>query len=239
MIKGFRKITREPEEKDIFPPKNIGKNKEQPSLSTVDNDKIKLEKEIRDSVSNNIKINGVFIGIGSNMDNRVQYCAESIRRIQDDGRTKFLAVSSLYVTSPVSPVPQEDFVNCALELGWNGSPKGLLSFLNGIEHDMGRVRLVAKGPRVIDLDILLFGDLVFSTPALTIPHPQLLKRKFALLPCLEINPSLVHPLYKKPLSSFLKEIDKTQKISPYLPAVQVNRLITQYSNRRRIDGKPL
>jgi 2-amino-4-hydroxy-6-hydroxymethyldihydropteridine diphosphokinase len=176
---------------------------------------------------------GIFIGIGSNIGDTVQHCAESIERILEDERVKLLAVSSFYSTSPVSPVPQDDFINCAIAIEWGSSPADLLLFLNGIEEDMGRIRLVASGPRIIDLDILLYGDIVLSTPRLTIPHPELHRRKFALVPCLEINRSLIHPVHKVPLVSFLEEMDETQKISLYLPSSDLGGLTGKRKDARR------
>jgi 2-amino-4-hydroxy-6-hydroxymethyldihydropteridine diphosphokinase len=156
---------------------------------------------------------GTFIGIGSNVGDSVQNCTESIGRIASHPLTRLLGASSLYATSPVSDVAQEQFVNCVIAIVWKDSPITLLRFLNGIEHAMGRIRTVPSGPRIIDLDILLFGDIVLESPLLTIPHPRLHLRKFALVPCLELNPLLVHPLYNKYLSYFLEGLGSDQKIS--------------------------
>jgi 2-amino-4-hydroxy-6-hydroxymethyldihydropteridine diphosphokinase len=176
---------------------------------------------------------GIFIGIGSNIGDKVQHCTESIKRVLDDERVKLLAVSSFYSTSPVSPVPQDDFINCAIAIEWGGTPADLLLFLNGIEEDMGRIRLVASGPRIIDLDILLYRDMVLSTLRLTVPHPELHRRKFALVPCLEIDHSLIHPLHRMPLVSFLEDMDKTQEISLHLPSPDLSLVTGKCKNRRR------
>jgi len=180
----------------------------------------------------NVSVNRtVFIGIGSNMGDKVGRCIESIDRVSKDGRVRFLTASSFYLTSPVSEMAQDDFVNGAMALEWAGSPADLLLLLNGIENDMGRVRQAPRGPRIIDLDILLFGDAVVSTPKLVIPHPELHKRKFVLVPCLEIDPSVVHPVYGEPLSSFLERADATQTISLHLPSAQVNELLKKGADR--------
>jgi 2-amino-4-hydroxy-6-hydroxymethyldihydropteridine diphosphokinase len=157
--------------------------------------------------------NRAFIGIGSNIGDAACLCESAIGYVLNDGRAGFPAVSSLYSTSPVSPIAQDDFINCALVITWTGSPDDLLELLNRIEREMGRVRQEPQGPRVIDLDILLFGNTILGTPSLTIPHPQLHRRKFALVPCLEIDPAIVHPLWKTPLRAFLEGIDETQRIS--------------------------
>jgi 2-amino-4-hydroxy-6-hydroxymethyldihydropteridine diphosphokinase len=154
----------------------------------------------------------VFVGIGSNVGNSANNCISSIEKLRDDTRVKLLSKSSLYATSPVSPIRQNDFINCAASILWKEPPFELLELLNSIECEMGRVRGMKDGPRVIDLDILLFGDLVLETPSLTIPHPELHRRKFAIIPCIEIDPTIIHPVFNKPLKEFLAEIEDEQKI---------------------------
>ncbi len=154
----------------------------------------------------------VFIGIGSNIGNLLLNCRTSIIKILQDKRVNFKAVSSLYLTSPVSDVAQDDFMNCVLSISWDESPEELLALLKSIEDSMGRKRSIIKGPRIIDLDILLFEDIILKTEALTIPHPELHKRKFAIIPCLDIDNSIVHPFYKIPLKEFLLRIGDRQKI---------------------------
>ena len=77
---------------------------------------------------------------------------------------------------------------------------------------MGRERQIKCGPRIIDLDILLFGDLIIDAPSLQIPHPELHKRRFAIVPCVEIDPTVVHPLLKRQLKEFLADIEDEQKV---------------------------
>ncbi len=152
----------------------------------------------------------IFIGIGSNIGNSRGNCLTSIKTISKDNRATRISSSSLYLTSPVSEVKQRDFINCAISLEWKGTPLELQSLLQRIEASMGRTRKIKNGPRIIDLDILLFSDLILSNPHLIIPHPELHKRRFAIIPCLEIEPEIIHPLYKKPLKSFLCEIVEEQ-----------------------------
>ena len=154
----------------------------------------------------------VFIGIGSNIGNSSENCIESIKEIIKDSRAKLKSTSSLYHTSPVSDVEQNDFINCAICITWVGTPLDLLGLLHRIEDKMGRTRTIRDGSRTIDLDILLFGDLILDSPSLKIPHPELHKRKFAIVPCLEISPEIIHPSFNKPLNEFLSYIDDGQKI---------------------------
>jgi 2-amino-4-hydroxy-6-hydroxymethyldihydropteridine diphosphokinase len=153
-----------------------------------------------------------YIGIGSNIGDRHGNCKSSIDRILSDSRAEFSALSSFYMTSPVSPVPQEDFLNCVLQIRWDGSALELLELLRRVEETMGRVRDVPQGPRLIDLDILLMDDLVMESPELTLPHPRMHQRKFTLVPILEIDSSVVHPRLRRPLKEFLDEIGADQKI---------------------------
>ncbi len=155
----------------------------------------------------------VFVGIGSNMGDGVKNCMTAIETIKNDGRVELKSISSFYATSPVSEIPQDDFINCAVEIFWDGTPSDLLYFIGTVENQLGRVREVKNGPRTIDLDILLFGEAIIDEPNLTVPHKELHNRKFALLPCLEIDPDLVHPLYGERLDTFLSGIGEDQKIS--------------------------
>lgn len=160
----------------------------------------------------------ILIGIGSNIGNGIKNCMAAIKRISSDKRVKLKAISSFYTTSPVSEIQQDDFINCAVLVSWEGTPKELLEFLLNLENSAGRTRGVKDGPRIIDLDILLFGDTVLDEPFLTIPHKKLHKRKFALLPCLEIDPKHIHPVYKKPLNDFLPNIGDDQ-MATKLPGI--------------------
>ncbi len=153
-----------------------------------------------------------FIGIGSNIGNSRENCIASIKFISKDIRAEQISSSSLYITSPVSDIKQKDFINCAISVYWKDSPMELLELLQKIEKDMGRIRVNKDEPRIIDLDILMFSDLILNSPDLILPHPGLHKRKFAIIPCLEIEPELVHPVFNKPLKLFLTAIDDSQKI---------------------------
>jgi 2-amino-4-hydroxy-6-hydroxymethyldihydropteridine diphosphokinase len=155
----------------------------------------------------------VFIGIGSNVGDSQGNCIKSIKEMNKDGRLRLQGVSSLYRTSPVSDISQGDFINCAAFVSWAGSPLSLLEFLMGIENRMGRIRDGIKdSPRIIDLDILLFGNLVFQEHSLTLPHAELHKRKFAIVPCLEIDPQIIHPGLRRPLATFLSKIEEPQSV---------------------------
>ena len=99
----------------------------------------------------------VFIGIGSNIGNGIKNCMTAIKSISSDKRADLKSISSFYTTSPVSKIKQDDFINCAVLVSWEDTPHELLKFLMDIENSMGRTREIKDGPRIIDLDILLFG----------------------------------------------------------------------------------
>jgi 2-amino-4-hydroxy-6-hydroxymethyldihydropteridine diphosphokinase len=156
-----------------------------------------------------------YIGIGSNVGDAFDNCLQGVMAIISDERVTFVALSSLYRTSPVSPVAQSDFLNGALKIVWRGTPRELLSFMHEVEDGLGRERAVRFGPRTLDLDILFFDDIVLDTPGLTIPHPRLHQRKFTLVPCLEIDPNLIHPRFRRSLAEYLRELGDEQKIDLY------------------------
>ncbi len=155
----------------------------------------------------------VFIGIGSNIGHSYKNCMTAIKRISSDNRAGLKSISSFYSTSPVSDIKQDDFINCAVEIDWQGTPVELLGFLGDIESSMGRIREEVNGPRIIDLDILMYGDGVIEEEPLTVPHKELHRRRFAIVPCIEIDPDLIHPVLKKPLRGFLSEIPADQHVT--------------------------
>jgi len=122
---------------------------------------------------------------------------EALRRVSALGRVK--AVSSFHTTAPVGYLDQPEFVNAAALLETTLAPLDLLHGLLAIEHAMGRDRASApaKGPRIIDLDLLLYSDVIFSTPELTLPHPAMHQRAFVLEPLTEIAPTMIHPVLQE------------------------------------------
>ncbi|MDD5557334.1 MAG: 2-amino-4-hydroxy-6-hydroxymethyldihydropteridine diphosphokinase [bacterium] len=145
-----------------------------------------------------------YIGLGSNIGDRERHLAEAVRRIGAVGGVRVRRTSSLYDTEPVGGPPQPPFLNAAVEVETAMRPERLLAALRSIEEAMGRVRGERDGPRVIDLDILLFGDRVAGSESLTVPHPRLLERRFALEPLAEIAPGAVHPVAKRTAAELLE-----------------------------------
>ena len=136
----------------------------------------------------------VYLSLGSNVGDREANLHRAISRLGAIG--KIQATSSFYETEPVEFAAQPWFLNCAVALETEKMPKQLLSSIARIEQEMGRRREQKKGPRTIDVDILLFGSAVINSKDLTIPHPGLHQRRFVLEPLSEIAPEQRHPLFK-------------------------------------------
>ena len=135
-----------------------------------------------------------YIGVGSNVGDRHEFCRRAVAELRSTDGIEVVAVSSLYETSPVGGPPQRSFVNLVCRIETELDPRRLLDSCKDIEHRLGRGPSEIKwGPRVVDLDILLFDQDKISEPDLEIPHPRLSIRKFALVPMLEIEPDMTDP----------------------------------------------
>lgn len=143
-----------------------------------------------------------FIGLGSNVGDRLANLAEAVSALQER-KIRVAAVSSVYETEPVGP-PQDDFLNAAVEVETVFSPRDLVAELKSIEREAGRRSGPRWGPRVIDLDLLLYGNETFAEPDLSVPHAELTNRAFVLVPVLEIDPDLELPS-GEPLSTFCEK----------------------------------
>ena len=137
----------------------------------------------------------VYLSLGSNVGDRAANLNAAIDRIASLGRV--IAVSSFYATEPVEFAAQPWFLNCAVELDTEKMPRQLLAAILDIEKEMGRRRVQKKGPRTLDIDILLFGNSTIKTKGLTIPHPAMHERRFVLAPLAEIAPEVRHPVIKR------------------------------------------
>ena len=144
----------------------------------------------------------VYLSLGSNVGDREANLREAIARLGEVGTVA--ALSSFYETEPVEFTAQAWFLNCAAALETELMPRQLLSRILGIEQAMGRRRTQPKGPRNIDIDILLFGNSVVDTPQLTIPHPAMHERRFVLAPLAEIAPEARHPVLKRTMRELLE-----------------------------------
>jgi len=159
--------------------------------------------------------NLVYLSLGSNVGDRASCLREAIRELEHLGRV--IAVSSFYETEPVEFTEQAWFLNCAVALETALPPEVLMSGLLSIEKKMGRERKLDKGPRSIDLDILLYGEAIIDTLHLTIPHPAMAYRRFVLEPLAEIAPEAWHPILKKKIRALLEDLPEGQRVQKVEP----------------------
>jgi len=144
----------------------------------------------------------IYLSLGSNVGDGAKNLQDAIAALRNAG-VLVVRISSLYETEPVDYLDQPWFLNCALEAQTEIGALDLLHALRGIETQMGSKKLVAKGPRLIDIDILLHGSEVIDTPELQIPHPRMHLRRFVLEPLAEIAPNVQHPVLDLSIADLL------------------------------------
>ena len=152
----------------------------------------------------------VYLSLGSNVGDREDHLRGAITRLESIARV--ISVSSFYETEPMEVTNQPWFLNCAVKVETTKMPKQLMAAILEIEQEMGRLRTMKKGPRTIDIDILLFGDAVVDSPELTIPHPAMHERRFVLEPLAEIASEARHPVFKKTVSEMLDALPGGQTV---------------------------
>jgi 2-amino-4-hydroxy-6-hydroxymethyldihydropteridine diphosphokinase len=152
-----------------------------------------------------------YIGLSSNLGRLEIQLKDALKMIEDSGDAIW-ARSSLYFTEPVGLQDQPWFINQVIMVASSIEPDRMLLKLKKIEERMGRIETVPKGPRIIDLDILLAGDIIINTERLTVPHPEMHKRRFVLVPLVEIAPLVSHPIQKKSAERLLKECRDNSRV---------------------------
>ena len=152
-----------------------------------------------------------YIGLGSNLGDPVAELRAAVSELESRG-VDVGARSSLYRTEPVDAPNQGWFVNAVAEIGFGGDADELLQIFLNVEAARGRERSARNEPRILDLDVLLLGDLLLSTDQLTIPHPRLHQRRFVLEPMVEIAPDVIHPGLRKTMSELLEECPDESRV---------------------------
>jgi len=169
----------------------------------------------KEDESENILKTNTYIGIGSNLGNREENLDEALKLLKRIEGTVMVSFSSIYESEPMYLSAQPDYLNLAAKLSTSLSPLNLLEALLSIEGEMGRKRELKYGPRVIDLDILFFGEQIVDSESLSIPHPLLYDRLFVLKPLSEIAGDLICPVRQQTIGELLKLSNDSSRISKY------------------------
>lgn len=149
----------------------------------------------------------VYIAMGSNVGEKLNNCRKAIDLINNSDGCTVRGISRFYRTEPVGVTAQEWYVNAVIHIETILGPHELLRRLLSIESDMGRVRREKWEARVIDLDILLYGNEIIRMGELTVPHPLMHQRRFVLMPMVQLNPGLIHPVLGKSMSELMDDLE--------------------------------
>ncbi len=160
------------------------------------------------SVKINRKRHRAYLGLGSNIGDRESYLDFAIDELNNDKYTKVTRVSDFIETKPYGGVEQDDFLNGCIEIETLHTPLELLTLINNIEKAAGRERIIHWGPRTLDIDILLYDDIIYDDEKLHIPHVEMAKRMFVLEPLKSIAGSVRHPIYNKTITELYDELKR-------------------------------
>ena len=162
----------------------------------------------------------VYLSLGSNLGDRLENLRRACQALAQKG-IRWRRLSSVYETEPVDFAEQDWFLNCVVEVETSLAPLALLQEVQQIEEELGRQREQPKGPRTLDIDILLYGDLVLPSGALVLPHPRMLERRFVLEPLREITPSLRLPLSSKTVEEAFRELRDPSQVRCLCEAISL------------------
>jgi 2-amino-4-hydroxy-6-hydroxymethyldihydropteridine diphosphokinase len=157
----------------------------------------------------------VFLGLGANVGDREDTIRRAVSLISEVEDVRLVSTSSLFETEPVGITEQPPFINATAEVETGRLPRELFTEIKVIEKKLGRTETVRWGPRVIDIDILLFGQNIIDERDLVIPHPEMTERAFVLVPLSEIAPDVLHPIEGKTIRELLLDLDKREGVVRY------------------------
>jgi len=155
-----------------------------------------------------------YLGLGTNLDDRWANLREALRLLASEPGLRLLRCSQVYETEPWGVTEQPRFLNCVAQVASTLGPESLLARCQAVEQEVGRVPGPRWGPRLIDVDILLYGAQVVELPHLEIPHPRLHLRAFALIPLAELAPSVVHPVLGRNIGELSQAAEGRDGVTP-------------------------
>lgn len=158
----------------------------------------------------------IFLGLGSNIGDRLNYLKEAVKRISSLPNTKIRKHSSVYETAPVGYSEQDNFLNMVVEISTDLNPIAFFKEMQKIEKSLGRIRKVKWGPRVIDIDILYWGSEILNTKSLQIPHAEIENRRFVLVPLNEISPDFKTPHQRQAIGELLENVQDDSWVELFL-----------------------
>ena len=158
-------------------------------------------------------MNSAYLLIGGNLGNRIENLTKAISAIEKD-IGKIIKVSAIYQTASWGITEQPDFLNQVLLVTTKFSAAETMQIILSVENKMGRIRTLKNASRIIDIDILFFNDEIINSRLLTIPHPEIQNRKFALIPLNEIAPQLLHPVFKQSIQNLLSTSNDKLEVKP-------------------------
>ncbi len=161
-----------------------------------------------------VKTHIAYISVGSNLGDKLENCQRGIKALAEAGTSRVLAQSRIYATEPVDYEDQDWFINAMVKLETSHDPYALLNQIESIQRAAGRLKdPIRFGPRILDLDIILYEDYIIDSERLVIPHPRMHKRRFVLKPICDIDPFIIHPVLKKEMQFLLERLgDEKQKV---------------------------
>ena len=159
-----------------------------------------------------MKYHKAILSVGSNIGDSLSNCHKGIKALALTGNIFVEAESNFYKTEPVDYSDQEWFINCAVKIKTVLNPFELLDELKSVEKILGRKdKAIRFGPRILDMDIIFFDEIILKTANLVIPHPKMHKRRFVLAPVCDITPDIIHPLFRKNVKEIFDSIDENKQ----------------------------